>query len=152
MKDSRTPNCPTCGYDLAGITREDGSAICPECGSCFTKSDLSPPQEPPATVMHTIFGMLLIPSVLAQLCYWSIHANNGSLGAGLLLPIVAIVGLFIYGGILVLIEHRSRKRINAAHFQFSMMNTIMMILGAYTISSILWILVLKLSVEIISAI
>ena len=31
--ENHEPICPTCGYDLAGIIRGDGTATCPECGS-----------------------------------------------------------------------------------------------------------------------
>jgi len=31
-KNGPNPICPTCGYDLRGIIRDDDTATCPECG------------------------------------------------------------------------------------------------------------------------
>ena len=31
MSEKQTPTCQTCGYDLSGILRKDGTTTCPEC-------------------------------------------------------------------------------------------------------------------------
>lgn len=37
------PCCPSCGYDLTGIIREDDPAKCPECGSDLEKESIVNP-------------------------------------------------------------------------------------------------------------
>jgi uncharacterized paraquat-inducible protein A len=62
MKTTHTnPTCPTCGYDLAGIVREDDTATCPQCASDSDESTRWPRTF--AAAMIIAFG-LLAPAIL----------------------------------------------------------------------------------------
>jgi len=70
------PTCPTCGYDLAGIIREDGTATCPECGQA-TALDLASIKlnRWPHTIVF-IAAVGVIPSALTLFALRLFHNNS----------------------------------------------------------------------------
>ncbi len=65
MKTTHTnPTCPTCGYDLAGIIREDNTVTCPECGEAINQIS-----KQRTTYWISFERALLIPFLITTTCW-----------------------------------------------------------------------------------
>ncbi len=100
--ENHEPTCPTCGYDLAGIIREDGTATCPECGSVSDSHRYSLPiSRWPIVSKLIITHAVLFFLLSAALCLVPLGGVGGS--------IWLLVQLCILPSSVVLIEHQLRK-------------------------------------------
>ncbi len=100
-KHANNPLCPTCGYDLAGIIREDGTATCPECGNQADLIHITQPLTYPALHKRLACWIMLptcAPALLSFSCVWV--SNVSILWGMIFIPITLICSIALLGVIL----------------------------------------------------
>lgn len=71
------PICPTCGYDLAGIIREDNTTTCPECGSKSDSFRNTLPISRWPTIHKLIIAHILLMIVVNAILVVPLGASSG---------------------------------------------------------------------------
>lgn len=128
------PACPSCGYDLTGIIREDNTATCPECGE---ELDIIPT---PHCVSRwdPLAALLCIQFLLntgACLLVFVIRAGAPFLSMGLTLAVIPACAIRF--------EHRRRKQIPALAFTPKLwLVTIIVLLHALTFVALTYLILL----------
>lgn len=101
QKYSRNLTCPTCGYDLTGIIREDGISTCPECCSVSDSLRYSLPLNRWPTIYRLVIGHIVLMVLMSSICFLPLG------GGGLLIWFV--LQLFILPCGVVLTERKLRQ-------------------------------------------
>lgn len=95
----RTPanhSCPTCGYDLVGLTGAASLVSCPECGS-FVRPGSARPQ-PPARANSRLFLLMIAPMLALTAACWVISILVPDAARGpLYLPLIWSASIILPG-------------------------------------------------------
>ncbi len=109
---TKNPSCPTCGYDLNGISEPDKMVDCPECGCRVSYLRATEPIKPPRTILAALLLVLAAPSLWMALFWAQLNISNSLDGA--LIPYFSGLLLTLYlpiaSAVLIIRDWRSRNR------------------------------------------
>lgn len=94
IESNSTPTCPTCGYDLNGISEPDKMVDCPECGRTVSYMRALEPPKLPRTTLVSLLLVLAVPSAWMAL-FWA-QLNIGNSLDGALIPYFSGLLLTLY--------------------------------------------------------
>lgn len=91
MSPERAIHCPSCGYDLRASVREDGSALCAECGTLLDAMAVYWQRETSVIGSWTSMGRLTIPG--AVLAIFATFAVSIRPDASIAIPLAGLACL-----------------------------------------------------------